>query len=117
DVVKICFDTGHTVVGGGDPVELARLARDRIAPLPLKDVEPRVLHPVRSREVTVEGGWGQKLVCPLGRGARDSGAGLAAPGDYDGWAVIEQDRVAVRPDHLDAVRETEVRNLEAVRQA
>ncbi len=24
DVVKIAFDTGHTVVGGGDPVELAR---------------------------------------------------------------------------------------------
>jgi inosose dehydratase len=117
DVVKICFDTGHTVVGGGDPVELARLVRDRIAHLHVKDVEPRVLDRVRSRELTVEEAWGQNLFCPLGEGAVDFGAVLAELGDYDGWAVIEQDRVAVRPDDLDAVRETEVRNLEAVLQA
>ena len=36
EIVKICFDTGHTVVAGGDPVELARSARDRIAHLDLR---------------------------------------------------------------------------------
>jgi len=117
EVVKICFDTGHTVVGGGDPVELARTARDRIAHLHLKDVEPRVLDRVRTRELTVEEAWAQNLFCPLGEGCVDFDAVLAALGDFEGWAVVEQDRVAVRVDDLDAVRDIEMRNLALVRQA
>src|SRR5438034_1511638 len=54
EVVKLCFDTGHTIVGGGDPVELARTARDRIAHLHLKDVDPRVLARVRDGDMNVE---------------------------------------------------------------
>jgi inosose dehydratase len=115
DVVKICLDTGHTVVGGGDPVELARLARDRIAHIHLKDVEPRVLERVRSRELTVEQAWEQNLFCPLGEGAVDFAAVLAELGDYDGWTVIEQDRVAVRSEDLDSVREIEAANLALAR--
>src|SRR5205814_9096185 len=111
DVVKICLDTGHAVVGGGDPVELARTARDRIAHLHLKDVDPHVLERVRARELSVEQAWEQGLFCPLGNGAVDFDAVLAELGDYDGWAVVEQDRVVVRADDLDAVREIEVRNL------
>src|SRR5262249_11001254 len=53
-LVKIAFDTGHTIVGGGDPVELARTARDRISHLHLKDVDPTLLAKVRSRELSVE---------------------------------------------------------------
>ena len=116
DVVKICFDTGHTVVGGGDPLELARLARDRIAHIHLKDVEPRVLERVRSRELTVEQAWEQNLFCPLGEGAVDFAAVLAELGDYDGWTVIEQDRVAVRSEDLDSVRAIEAANLAVARQ-
>jgi inosose dehydratase len=116
EVVKICFDTGHTVVGGGDPVELARLARDRIAHIHLKDVEPRVLARVRSRELTVEQAWEQNLFCPLGEGAVDFAAVLAELGDYDGWTVVEQDRVAVRSEDLDSVRDIEAANLAVARQ-
>jgi inosose dehydratase len=115
DVVKICFDTGHTFVGGGDPVELARLARDRIAHIHLKDVEPRVLERVRSRELTVEQAWEQNLFCPLGEGTVDFAAVLAELGDYDGWTVVEQDRVAVRSEDLDSVREIEAANLAVAR--
>jgi inosose dehydratase len=116
DVVKLCFDTGHTVVGGGDPVELARLAHDRIAHIHVKDVEPRVLERVRSRELTVEQAWEQNLFCPLGEGAVDFAAVLAELRDYDGWTVIEQDRVAVRSENIDSVREIEAANLALVRQ-
>jgi inosose dehydratase len=115
--VKICLDTGHAVVGGGDPVELARTARDRIAHVHLKDVEPRVLERVRARELTVEQAWERNLFCPLGDGCVDFDAVLAELGDYAGWAVVEQDRVAVRIDDLDAVRDIEARNLEVVRHA
>jgi inosose dehydratase len=116
EVVKICLDTGHTVVGGGDPAELARASRDRIAHLHLKDVDPRVLGRVRSQELTVEQAWGQGLFCPFGEGVVDFAAVLAELDSYGGWAVVEQDRVAVRLDDLDSVRNVEVRNLALVLQ-
>jgi len=115
EVVKLCFDTGHTVVGGGDPVELARTARDRIAHLHLKDVDPHVLERVRDGEASVDEAWERGLFCPFGDGAVDFGAVLAALDGFDGWTVIEQDRVAVRVDDLDSVRDVEARNLAVVR--
>jgi inosose dehydratase len=115
EVVKLCFDTGHTVVGGGDPVELARTARDRIAHLHLKDVDPRVLDGVRRGEASVDDAWERGLFCPFGEGAVDFGAVLAELGGFDGWTVIEQDRVAVRLDDLESVRDVDARNLALVR--
>jgi inosose dehydratase len=110
-VVKIAFDTGHTIVGGGDPVQFARLAGDRIIHLHLKDVDAAVLARVRSRELSVEEAWEQGLFCPFGEGAVDFAAVLAELEPFAGWAVVEQDRVAVQVDDLDAVREVEVQNL------
>ena len=115
-VVKIAFDTGHTVVGGGDPVELARAARDRIAHLHLKDVDAAILGRIRSGDLSVEQAWEEGLFCPFGEGVVDFAAVLAELEGFEGWAVVEQDRVAVRSGDLDAVREVEVRNL-AVLQA
>ena len=113
--VSIAFDTGHTVVGGGDPVELAREARDRISHLHLKDVDAGVLARVRSQELTVEEAWESGLFCEFGTGAVDFPAVLAALGEFDGWAVVEQDRVAVLVDDLPGVRAVEERNLAALR--
>ncbi len=115
DVVKIAFDTGHTVVGGGDPVEVARAARERIAHLHLKDVDPRVLDRVRSQELTVAHAWELGLFCEFGTGAVDFQAVLAELDGFDGWAVVEQDRVAVQLDDLPGVRAVEERNLAALR--
>jgi inosose dehydratase len=117
NVVKIAFDTGHTVVGGGDPVQLARLARDRITHLHLKDVDTDVLARVRSNELTVELAWEQGLFCPFGEGAVDFGAVLRELAPFAGWAVVEQDRVAVQPDDLETVRAVELRNLAVVERA
>jgi inosose dehydratase len=115
--VSIAFDTGHTVVGGGDPVGLAREARDRISHLHLKDVDPVVLARVRSQELTVEQAWESGLFCEFGTGAVDFPAVLEALGSFDGWAVVEQDRVAVRVEDLPEVRAVEERNLAALRES
>jgi inosose dehydratase len=113
-VVKLAFDTGHCVVGGGDPVAFAREHRDRIAHLHLKDVDPRVLERVRTQELTVEEAWEQGLFCEFGTGAVDFPAVLAELDGFSGWAVVEQDRVAVRLEDLPAVRAVEERNLTAL---
>jgi inosose dehydratase len=112
--VSIAFDTGHTVVGGGDPVELARTARDRISHLHLKDVDANMLARVRSQELTVEQAWESGLFCEFGTGAVDFPAVLDALGGFEGWAVVEQDRVAVLVDDLPSVRAVEERNLVAL---
>ena len=116
-VVQLAFDTGHTVVGGGDPVELAEAARDRIGHLHLKDVDPRALARVRSGELTVEAAWDAGLFCPFGEGSVDFARVLAALRGYEGWAVVEQDRVAVQLDDLGSIREVEERNLAVLGEA
>lgn len=117
--VDICFDTGHCIVGGGDPVEMVRLAGGRITHLHLKDVAPDILARVRSQELTVEKAWEEGLFCPFGEGSVDFAAVLSAPelAGLGGWAVLEQDRVAVLQDDLAAVRTVEERNLSVVRSA
>src|SRR5207248_127494 len=98
--------------GSRGPVVLAADENDvRLA------VAGRVLERVRSRELSVEEAWEQGLFCAFGEGAVDFAAVLAELGDYEGWLVIEQDRVAVRLDDLESVRMVEVRNLEVVGRA
>ena len=111
-VVKIAFDTGHCVVGGGDPVEFARAARDRIAHLHLKDVDPRVLERVRSQELTVEEAWEQGLFCEFG----DGRGRLRRPCSRSSTASAagrSSSRTAspCRSSDLPAVRAVEERNL------
>jgi sugar phosphate isomerase/epimerase len=55
------------------------------------------------------------LFCEFGTGAVDFAGVLAALPGYDGWAVVEQDRVAVQVSDLPAVRAVEERNLAAIR--
>jgi inosose dehydratase len=114
--VPLCFDTGHAVVGGGDPLELARAYAIRIEHLHVKDVDPVLLTRVRSGEVSLEQAWRDGIFCPLGDGMVDLQAVLALPDlqDFEGWIVLEQDRVAVRPDELPAVRGVEQANLRYV---
>jgi inosose dehydratase len=117
--VGICFDTGHALVGGGDPLEVARMCGDRIAHLHLKDVDRALLERVRAGELTVEQAWDAGLFCPFGEGIVDLAAVLALPElrDFDGWIVLEQDRVAVSAADLEPVRRVEEANLRAVRDA
>jgi inosose dehydratase len=113
--VGICFDTGHALVGGGDPLEVARMCAGRIEHLHLKDVDAAVLERVRSGELDLDRAWAGGLFCPFGEGAVDFGAVLRELADYDGWVVLEQDRVAVTADDLAAVRAVEERNLAVVK--
>jgi inosose dehydratase len=114
--VGICYDTGHALVGGGDPVEVARLCGRRIAHLHLKDVGGELLGRVADGELDLEQAWDAGIFCPFGEGLVDFGAVLSLPElrSFAGWTVLEQDRVAVRIDDLEAVRRVEEANLGVV---
>lgn len=117
--VELCLDSGHIAIGGGDPVAIARRCAGRIAHLHLKDVDGAMLERLRAGEIEMMAAWEAGLFCPLGEGIVDVDGFLAATtaDGFDGWLVLEQDRVAVRDPDLDGVRAVEERNLEAVRRA
>jgi inosose dehydratase len=117
--IDLCFDTGHAVAGGGDPIEVARLCGDRIAHFHVKDVDGERLDELRAGRVDLHTAWAGGLFCPLGEGIVDFPAVLAATGlaEFAGWVVLEQDRVAVSAGDLPVLVETEARNLAAARAA
>ncbi len=45
--IPLCLDTGHLLIGGTDPVDLARQAPERITHVHLKDVDDALASRVR----------------------------------------------------------------------
>ncbi|MCO5993346.1 TIM barrel protein [Actinoallomurus rhizosphaericola] len=93
--VPLCVDTGHLLIGGTDPLALARSAADRVAHVHLKDVDAGAADRVRSGRVTYTEAVRGGLYRPLGAGDVDT-AGIVAALDragYQGWYVLEQDTI------------------------
>jgi len=108
----LCIDTGHTAVGGGDPVALALRHLDRIRHLHLKDVDGGVLARLAAGEFDMDEAWRQGIFCEFGQGVVPLARFLASPElrALDVWAVIEQDRVAVTADDIAVIRAADERN-------
>ncbi|MVU80944.1 TIM barrel protein [Nocardia sp. ET3-3] len=96
--LDLCLDTGHLLIGGTDPVELARRHGDRIGHIHLKDVRAALAAEVRSGGVEYSEAVRRGLYVPLGAGDVDIAALVreAHAAGYRGWYVIEQD-TALRP--------------------
>ena len=93
--ISLCLDTGHLLIGGTDPAELARQAPERIAHVHFKDVDARLAGRVQDGRLTYTQGVREGMYRPLGSGDVDVPAivgSLRARG-YDGWYVLEQDTV------------------------
>ena len=89
----LCLDTGHSMVGGGDPDELAGEAAERVRHVHLKDVDRGLAGRVLSGEVGYEEAVRRGLYRPLGEGDVDVRRilELLDAAGYDGWYVLEQD--------------------------
>ena len=102
--IALCLDTGHYLVGGGDPAEPAASAADRIAHVHLKDGDPELAARVRAGEVGYADAVAAGLYRPLGQGgARIADVvGRLESAGYRGWYVLEQDvRLDREPDRQD----------------
>ena len=91
--LQLCLDTGHLLIGGTDPVELARRYPDRIGHVHLKDVRDEIAAKVRSGELSYTDAVEQGIYVPLGDGDEDVEAlvKLVQEAGYTGWFVLEQD--------------------------
>jgi inosose dehydratase len=89
----LCLDTGHLMVGGGDPVEVVEAALERVSCVHLKDVDQDLAQRVASSELGYEEAVRRKLYLPLGEGDVDLRRVLRTldEAEYGGWYVLEQD--------------------------
>jgi inosose dehydratase len=93
--VPLCLDTGHLLVGGVDPLEVAAAAPHRVAHAHLKDVAADVSEQVRTGRIGYRDAVRRGIYRPLGAGDVDVGAILRVleGAGYRGWYVLEQDAV------------------------
>ena len=93
--MRLCLDTGHLLIGGTDPVEVARTAPNRVGHVHLKDVDAGLAARVRSGELTYTRAVAQGMYRPLGRGdvGIDEIVSALRHIGFDGWFVLEQDTV------------------------
>lgn len=98
--VGLCLDTGHLLLGRGDPVTAVREWGGRINQVHLKDARLAKLEEIVAEAAPVEEIWRRKAFCALGDGDIDVAQVLEALGEngYSGWLVVEQD---VLPDPAD----------------
>lgn len=90
--IGLCLDTGHLLLGGGDPANAIHQWRARINHLHLKDARRSVVAQIVAEAAPVSEIWRRKAFCALGEGDLDVDAVLVAVRDfYSGWIVVEQD--------------------------
>jgi inosose dehydratase len=93
--IALCLDTGHLLIGGTDPADLARQVPERIAHTHMKDVDARYARRVQGGELTYTEAVREGMYRPLGSGDVDVAAiveHLEGRG-YGGWYVLEQDTI------------------------
>jgi len=112
-LVKLCWDVGHAVCGGVDPVAIVREHPDRIAYIHLKDVDSDVLDGVRRDALNFDDAVRRRVFTELGRGCLDVVGLLAALRDidYDGWLMVEQDSTWLTPSESAQVSRAYLRTL------
>ncbi len=91
--VGLCLETGHMMLGGGDPVAMLRDLGDRINHVHFKDARRSVMEGIVTDEAPVTEIWTREAFCELGHGDLDADAVLDGLRriSFGGWLVVEQD--------------------------
>ena len=117
-VLGFCFDSGHSLFGGGDPVAFLDTYGELVTHVHLKDVDGAVMDEIRSRGLGMEEAWRRGVFCLFGEGSVDLAAiaaRLRALG-YDDWVVVEQDRHLKPGQTIASLTEDARHNREVLRE-
>jgi inosose dehydratase len=111
-LLGLCFDTGHSAFGGGDPLALLREAGELVNHVHFKDVDLELLARLHKQGKGLEEAWAAGVFCELGSGGAhvDECLRQLLSVGYDGWIVVEQDRVLAAGESFDRVLESAERN-------
>ncbi len=94
--VTLCYDTGHLLFGGGDPLEALRRHGDRVHHVHFKDVRPAIMARARAERMSFLDAVLEGVFTVPGdpEGCIDF-ADIAQElkrMDYDGWIVVEAEQ-------------------------
>jgi inosose dehydratase len=97
---SVCLDTGHLLIGGGDPVQAVRDWGSRINHIHVKDAKLAVIEQIVKDRAPVRAIWERGAFCRLGTGdvALDEVLDALRAHEFTGWLVVEQD---ILPDPAD----------------
>ena len=114
--VGLCLDTGHLLLGRGDPVSAVRDWAQRINHFHLKDARQAILEEIVAESAPVQEIWRRHAFCALGDGDIRIDDVLEALRDigYTGWPVAEQD-ILPDPEHPEQPVLDQQRNREYLR--
>jgi inosose dehydratase len=101
--IGLCLDTGHLLLGGGDPVAAVTAWASRINQVHLKDARRSVMAEIVADGAPVTAIWSSEAFPPLGHGDLNADgviAGLRSIG-YSGWLVVEQDTLPRTRERFD----------------
>lgn len=96
--VSLCFDTGHHVYGGGEPISFYQKHKDRIPYIHVKDCDMAVKKKMDANGWSFAKAVTEDIMIEPGKGSIDFAAfrKALADADYDGWVVVEQDLFPVK---------------------
>ena len=91
--IGLCLDTGHLLIGGGDPVALAATHPERVVHVHLKDVDLDQARQVQAGQRSYTDAVRTRMYVALGEGDVDIAAIVSSleGAGYTGWYVLEQD--------------------------
>lgn len=114
--IGLTFDSGHLLVGGGDPLTDYQRWYQRINHLHLKDVDLALLKRVIREPDPMFNLWSQRAFVPLGQGDLDINGLMDAivASDFSGWLVVEQDVVPSGPEEINLARLDQVHNRQKI---
>jgi inosose dehydratase len=110
--VDLLLDTGHLVLAGGEPLaELRRWGR-RVSHVHVKDVKRSILEQALADGADMPELWRRGVFCELGAGDVDLEAFLAdlQASGYEGWLVVEQDRILAPDEDAGEAAAAQARN-------
>jgi len=93
NLIGICFDTGHNMLGGGDPAKSIKEYGDRIWLMHFKDFSRELAQESYTKKHNYKDMIEAGVFSELGRGSVDFESVLNSIKDinYQGWIVVEQD--------------------------
>ena len=96
--VQLCFDTGHHVYGGGEPIAFYKKHTDRIPYIHIKDCDLAIKAKMDENKWSFAKAVTEDIMVEPGNGSIDFAKlhdALVEKG-YDGWVVVEQDLFPVK---------------------
>lgn len=115
--VDLTFDSGHLMLGGGNPVvDLSRWI-NRVNHLHIKDADKSILKQAFNSADPMRDVWTRRVFTPLGEGDLDVSAMMevVVESQFDQWLVVEQDVILQSEADIQRAQKEQIANRNVLR--